>query len=247
MLARQNEPCYTCTMKANILYPNIVQMANHAESITWNRFYNFTMANSILVLAWATVYSGTTSVHRLSLSTVLCAMCLLGIVTGYLWAGHAVRGREFLTGYLNMGRLVEQSDKRGTEEDVRVNNDEPSKPEEWVVSGDTTAPLLNPYVWSLRLREKPMPGIPELWKEFVRTPRNQGWHCGSFFILTAVPLGFLLLNIAMLVASSLASKAPAFFLCASLVLLLVFIVYVKLTTRRGTDSQAAPEAANVAK
>jgi hypothetical protein len=66
------------------LYSALVQMVNNAESISWNRFYNFLMGNSILVLAWATIYA---SQDRSTLtSIVLSAICVFGAGSGIVWA-----------------------------------------------------------------------------------------------------------------------------------------------------------------
>ena len=38
------------------VYASLVQMTISAETVSWNRFYNFLMFNTILVLAWATIW-----------------------------------------------------------------------------------------------------------------------------------------------------------------------------------------------
>ena len=62
------------------LYPSLVQLRIHADSVTWNRFYNFLMFNSILVLAWATVYAA--HPRPIGAWAVLVAFCFFGGLSG---------------------------------------------------------------------------------------------------------------------------------------------------------------------
>jgi len=93
-------------VSAKEVYPALVQLAIHAESITWNRFYNFLMANSILVLAWATIFASSLS-DRPGPKTVLAAICILGGASGVAWAGLAVRGRKFLFDFVGLAQAIE--------------------------------------------------------------------------------------------------------------------------------------------
>jgi hypothetical protein len=88
------------------LYAALVQMVNNAESISWNRFYNFLMGNSILVLAWATIYA---SQDRSTLtSIVLSAICLFGASSGIVWAALGKRSREYVETYFKQAIDLEQ-------------------------------------------------------------------------------------------------------------------------------------------
>jgi hypothetical protein len=87
-------------------YPALVQLVIHAESITWNRFYNFLMGNSILVLAWATIFVSPASA-KTEAKAVLAAICLLGAASGIAWAALAVRGRRFLFDFVTLGQMLE--------------------------------------------------------------------------------------------------------------------------------------------
>lgn len=93
-------------VSAREAYPALVQLVIHAESITWNRFYNFLMANSILVLAWATVFASPGN-DRIGSRVVLAAICVLGGASGIAWAGLAVRGRRFLFAFVSLGQSME--------------------------------------------------------------------------------------------------------------------------------------------
>ena len=91
---------------AKEVYPALVQLVIHAESITWNRFYNFLMGNSILVLAWATIFVSAAS-KEVAGKSVLAAISLLGAASGVAWAALAVRGRRFLLDFVTLGRNLE--------------------------------------------------------------------------------------------------------------------------------------------
>jgi hypothetical protein len=91
-------------MTAKELYPALVQLIIHAESVTWNRFYNFLMFNTILVLAWATVWvSGAPQLK----AVILVAISSLGGVSGVFWAALGYRGRAFLSDYMKMAADLE--------------------------------------------------------------------------------------------------------------------------------------------
>ncbi len=87
------------------VYSSLVQLATEAESITWNRFYNFLMGNSILILAWATMFS-ITSPSRMA-THVLVAICVVGGVSGLIWAALGNRGRKFVYLYIDLGVQME--------------------------------------------------------------------------------------------------------------------------------------------
>jgi hypothetical protein len=92
-------------MTSKEVYPSLVQMIINAETISWNRFYNFLMFNTILVLAWATVWvSKDASALK---AVVLLAICSLGGISGIFWAALGYRGREFLDAYAKMAADLE--------------------------------------------------------------------------------------------------------------------------------------------
>ena len=87
------------------VFSGLLQLAMHAENTSWNRFYNFLMGNSILVLAWATIYVSST--HSVMSMIVMIAICLLGGISGPPWSNLGVRGRESLREYCNTGLSLE--------------------------------------------------------------------------------------------------------------------------------------------
>ncbi len=92
-------------MSSKELYPSLVQMIIHAENITWNRFYNFLVFNTILVLSWTTVWTATNAPQ--SRPVVLVSICILGSLSGIFWAALGYRGRAFLSEFMNMAKEFE--------------------------------------------------------------------------------------------------------------------------------------------
>jgi hypothetical protein len=94
------------SVSTNEAYLALVQLVIHAESISWNRFYNFLMANSILVLAWATISVSPDS-GRPGRKIVLAAICVFGGASGIVWAGLGARGRCFVFDFVKLGQTIE--------------------------------------------------------------------------------------------------------------------------------------------
>ena len=92
-----------------VLYPSLVQLIIHAEAISWNRFYNFLMFNTILILAWSTIYVAQS--RPPGVVAVLATMTLLGTASGIAMAGLGVRGRRFLDEYVGLAEKIEADDK----------------------------------------------------------------------------------------------------------------------------------------
>ena len=88
------------------LYGALIQMVIHAEGISWSRLYNFLMGNSILVLAWATVYASNqrTTVTGVVLSTI----CLLGGFSGIAWAELGARTRKHVEQHFEQALAIEE-------------------------------------------------------------------------------------------------------------------------------------------
>src|SRR5207244_552336 len=88
-------------------YPALIQLVVHAESISWNRLYNFLMGNSILVLAWATIYAS--NQDSVPTRLVLSAICVLGGLSGIAWADLGKRTRKHLDQHFDQAREIEKS------------------------------------------------------------------------------------------------------------------------------------------
>lgn len=87
------------------VYNSYVQLVMHSENISWNRFYNYLMAMTFLILAWATLYVATSDL--LMIKVILISISVLGFVSGIIWAALGYRGRRFLHEYANKGSEIE--------------------------------------------------------------------------------------------------------------------------------------------
>jgi hypothetical protein len=96
----------TVIMKENEIYPSLIQMIIQAENITWNRFNNFLMFNTILVLAWSTIYAADHNANQ-SFKWPLVTFCIFGGLSGIFWALLGIRGRKYLNKYLEVAREFE--------------------------------------------------------------------------------------------------------------------------------------------
>ena len=86
-------------------YDTLTQLVTSTEAVTWNRFYNFLMSNSILILAWATIYASTANPPMAK--WVLIAISFVGVVTCPLWVASGSRNRKFLKEYIRLACLIE--------------------------------------------------------------------------------------------------------------------------------------------
>jgi hypothetical protein len=89
------------------IYSALVQEGIHTESITWNRFSNYLLFSSVLIVAWATLWASGSDVGRNG--KVLVGLCLLGIVSGGYWAMLGYRGRRMLDEIEKLGRDLERN------------------------------------------------------------------------------------------------------------------------------------------
>jgi hypothetical protein len=76
----------------------------HAEQVRWSLLYNFLMAVTILLLAWAAVAGATFEPKRL----VLLSLCGAGFVLSLVWFGLSRRAGLFVHHYAEFGRSVER-------------------------------------------------------------------------------------------------------------------------------------------
>jgi hypothetical protein len=86
-------------------YSSIVQLVIHAENISWNRFNNFLLTDSVLVIAWATIYSS--GQNYCASRAIQYLICLLGVFFSISWAMLAWRSRDYVDMYFNLGRRLE--------------------------------------------------------------------------------------------------------------------------------------------
>jgi hypothetical protein len=86
-------------------YSAFVNLVMHSEVISWNRFYNYLMAMTFLILAWATLYVQPSVTP--TLKTILVSISILGALSGLLWAALGYRGRRFLDEFAKAGSSIE--------------------------------------------------------------------------------------------------------------------------------------------
>jgi hypothetical protein len=88
------------------VYLALVDLVTNAESVTWNRFYTFLTASSILILAWTTVF--VSQIDQIIIrNLVLGSICILGAIISLAWAALGVRGRGFLFDFGRLGKEME--------------------------------------------------------------------------------------------------------------------------------------------
>jgi len=83
-------------------YSLLCSLINNAESISWNRFNSFLLFNSIIILAWATVYSKSTPLPILQ-----STLTILGLIGCFFWCALGLRGRKNVNMFLEIGRKIE--------------------------------------------------------------------------------------------------------------------------------------------
>ena len=89
----------------DIVYKSLVNLGMHSENVRWNRFNNFLVFNSILILSWATVWSKDLSG---SLIVFLVFICVLGGVSGILWSILGCRGSKAVRAFMDMAGDLEK-------------------------------------------------------------------------------------------------------------------------------------------
>ncbi|MEW6668756.1 MAG: hypothetical protein AB1512_26390 [Thermodesulfobacteriota bacterium] len=87
------------------LYAAVAQHVANAEQVSWNRFNNFLMSNSIFILAWATLYAADPIPPRARL--ILCSICTVGVLSSVVWAALGYRGRKNVGMFLDLGKRME--------------------------------------------------------------------------------------------------------------------------------------------
>jgi len=84
------------------IYNNLVQLVIHAESVIWDRFNSYIVGNSILTLAWVTIFES-----NIKLKFLLVLICIFGIIASVVFAILGYRGKAFLNRYLEVGSFIE--------------------------------------------------------------------------------------------------------------------------------------------
>ncbi len=88
----------------NLVYQLLPTLIGNAESISWNRFNNFLLFNSILILAWTTIYAKAEWPHLL-----LSSLSVVGLVISFVWCALGLRGRNNVNLFLKIGKNIEST------------------------------------------------------------------------------------------------------------------------------------------
>ena len=95
-------------VSAKELYQGLIELVKISETISWGRFNSFLLFNSILILAWSTVFTSKIILNSGLSLIVLVAIVILGMTSGVFWAGLGKRGRAFVKHYLDQASYVEK-------------------------------------------------------------------------------------------------------------------------------------------
>src|SRR5437870_6750726 len=87
------------------LYQAASQHWAHAEQIRWTLLYNYLMASTILLLAWATVFASSTGA-RLP-RYIQAGLAAAGALLSALWVALGARATGFVSMYAATGRGLE--------------------------------------------------------------------------------------------------------------------------------------------
>jgi len=77
----------------------------HAEQIRWTAIYNYLVASTVFLLAWATIFSGGS---RGALSRLLLVVfAVVGLLLSLIWAVLGYRASRLAASYSRLGRKIE--------------------------------------------------------------------------------------------------------------------------------------------
>ena len=101
------------------IYDSYRELVIHSEKISWGRFQNLLLINSILVVAWAILFHDFHDKDaHIWARLVLTAITIPGILTGVAWADLGKRSRQYLDLYkAKLQAIEEHHDKEDWWED----------------------------------------------------------------------------------------------------------------------------------
>lgn len=102
------------------VYQLLPTLINNAESISWNRFNNFLIFNSIHILAWVAIYTKQNPPYIL-----LSAISVFGLIGCFVWCALGLRGRKNVNLFLKMGKDIESSDPKPFTEAIKLRDMQP--------------------------------------------------------------------------------------------------------------------------
>lgn len=91
------------------LYAAGSQQWIHAEQMRWTILYNFLVGNTILLVAWSTLFVALVAGGRsVGLNIVLLGFCGVGMAGSVVWAFLELRANRFAERYFEAGLTLEQ-------------------------------------------------------------------------------------------------------------------------------------------
>lgn len=101
-----HQPLQPSGQDLRIAYSSTTQHWIHAEETRWSLLYNYFMASSILLLAWAGVFTTRPSWDR---KIVLLILSGSGLVVSVIWIFLVYRANGFVHAYAQLGERLERS------------------------------------------------------------------------------------------------------------------------------------------
>jgi hypothetical protein len=95
------------TPNEDSVYSAISQHWVHSEQIRWTLLSNFLMGNSILLVAWATIFVGSNTPPVWARTSVLVVFASAGLVLSFAWIGIVLRSGKFRDMYAKLGSKAE--------------------------------------------------------------------------------------------------------------------------------------------
>jgi hypothetical protein len=92
------------------LYAAATQQWMHAEQMRWTVLYNFLVGNTILLVAWSTLFAQlVSSPWSIGLRIVVIGFCPIGMLGGILWAFLQARSNTFAKHYFGAAFELEKA------------------------------------------------------------------------------------------------------------------------------------------
>lgn len=95
----------------NDVYESYRELVIQSENVSWHRFENFLLINSILVLAWATIFvEMNCSLKEIitSAKIVMTTISIFGAISGIAWSNLEQRSRSYLNQYRDKAKAIEE-------------------------------------------------------------------------------------------------------------------------------------------
>lgn len=96
----------------------------HAEQMRWTILYNFLVGNTILLVAWSTLYSALVQKpSSLGVRIVLIGLCVAGFFGSVVWAFLEQRANRFAEQYFRAGLCLERQLRHSSTEQESADED----------------------------------------------------------------------------------------------------------------------------